>query len=162
MALILFILPSKKAGTERIMNWQTANKIPWQIVLLFGGGFALASGFKESGLSMWIGDQLNWVSHFNPILVIFFISLLMTFLTEITSNTATTQMILPILAGIAVSTKINPLLLMLPATYRHPWLLCFPWPHRPTPSSSERERSGSHKWPAQDCYSISSGPWSSH
>ena len=116
MAVILFILPSKKEGTMRIMNWKTAGKIPWQIVLLFGGGFALASGFKESGLSLWIGDQLKWIAHLNPIVVIFFISLLMTFLTEITSNTATTQMILPILAGIAVSSRINPLLLMLPAT----------------------------------------------
>ena len=116
MAVILFVIPSKKAGTQRIMNWQTASKIPWQIVLLFGGGFALASGFKESGLSTWFGEQLVWVADYNPLIVIFFIAVMMTFLTELTSNTATTEMILPILAGIAVSTQTNPLLFMLPAT----------------------------------------------
>ena len=116
MAVLLFVLPSKKPGTKRIMNWQTATKIPWNIVLLFGGGFALASGFKESGLSAWFGEQLIWVADYNIILVIFFIAMMMTFLTELTSNTATTEMILPILAGIAVSTQTNPLLFMLPAT----------------------------------------------
>jgi len=116
MAVILFVIPSKKAGTHRIMNWETASRIPWQIVLLFGGGFALASGFKESGLSTWFGEQLIWVADYNPLIVIFFIAIMMTFLTELTSNTATTEMILPILAGIAVSTQTNPLLFMLPAT----------------------------------------------
>jgi len=113
---MLFVLPSKTEGTKRIMNWKTAEKIPWNIILLFGGGFALASGFKVSGLSVWIGGQLVWVSNFNILIVIFFIALLMTILTELTSNTATTEMILPILAGIAVSAQMNPLLLMLPAT----------------------------------------------
>jgi len=116
MAVLLFVFPSRKKGTKRIMNWQTATKIPWHIVLLFGGGFALASGFKESGLSTWVGEQLIWVADYNPILIIFVIAIMMTFLTELTSNTATTEMILPILAGIAVSTETNPLLFMLPAT----------------------------------------------
>jgi len=116
IAVMLFVLPSKTEGTKRIMNWKTAEKIPWNIILLFGGGFALASGFKVSGLSVWIGGQLVWVSNFNILIVIFFIALLMTILTELTSNTATTEMILPILAGIAVSAQMNPLLLMLPAT----------------------------------------------
>jgi solute carrier family 13 (sodium-dependent dicarboxylate transporter), member 2/3/5 len=116
IAVMLFVLPSKTKGTKRIMNWKTAENIPWNIILLFGGGFALASGFKVSGLSVWIGEQLVWVSNFNMLIVIFFVALLMTSLTELTSNTATTEMILPILAGIAVSAQINPLLLMLPAT----------------------------------------------
>jgi solute carrier family 13 (sodium-dependent dicarboxylate transporter), member 2/3/5 len=116
IAVLLFVLPSKTEGTNRIMNWKTAEKIPWNIILLFGGGFALASGFKVSGLSVWIGEQLVWVSTFNILIVIFIVGLLMTTLTELTSNTATTEMILPILAGIAVSAQMNPLLLMLPAT----------------------------------------------
>jgi sodium-dependent dicarboxylate transporter 2/3/5 len=98
------------------MDWKTTEKLPWNIVLLFGGGFALASGFKESGLSAWFGEQLYWVADYNTILVIFTIAILMTFLTELTSNTATTEMILPILAGIAITTQINPLLFMIPAT----------------------------------------------
>jgi len=116
IAVLLFVLPSKAENTRRIMNWKTAENIPWHIILLFGGGFALASGFKESGLSTWFGSQLVWVADYHVLLVIFFISFMMTFLTELTSNTATTEMILPILAGIAISSGINPLLLMLPAT----------------------------------------------
>lgn len=116
MAIWLFVLPSRTAGTRRIMNWETAKGLPWNIVLLFGGGFALASGFKESGLSAWFGEQLVWVADYNPLIIIFVIAILMTFLTELTSNTATTEMILPILAGIAITTEINPLLFMIPAT----------------------------------------------
>ena len=98
------------------MDWQTARGIPWNIVLLFGGGFALASGFKDSGLSMWFGEQLIWISTAHPILVILAICLMMTTLTELTSNTATTEMLLPVLAGIAMAGNVNPLLFMLPAT----------------------------------------------
>lgn len=115
-AVILFLIPSKNTDTKRIMNWKTASRIPWNIVLLFGGGFALATGFKESGLSLWFGEQLKWVVNLHPIIIIAIIAFFMTFLTELTSNTATTEMILPILAGLAINTEINPLLFMLPAT----------------------------------------------
>jgi len=116
MAVLLFVVPAKTAKNTRIMDWDTASKIPWHIILLFGGGFALASGIKESGLSGWFGEQMIFVADYSPIIVILCIALLMTFVTELTSNTATTEMILPILAGIAVSTNTNPLLFMLPAT----------------------------------------------
>ncbi|PKO99936.1 MAG: sodium:dicarboxylate symporter [Bacteroidetes bacterium HGW-Bacteroidetes-8] len=116
MALILFIIPSRSEKGAKILDWPTASKLPWQILLLFGGGFALATGFKESGLSLWFGNQLAGVASLHPIVIILVISLFMTFLTELTSNTATTEMILPILAGIAITTNINPLLLMIPAT----------------------------------------------
>ena len=116
MSVILFLIPSRSEKGKRLMNWTTARGIPWNIVLLFGGGFALATGFKESGLSMWFGGQLSWTVEYHPILIIFMIALMMTFLTELTSNTATTEMLLPILAGLSVSTGINPLLFMLPAT----------------------------------------------
>ena len=115
MALILFIVPSKKPG-GRIMDWDTAVKLPWGIVLLFGGGFALAGGFKASGLSMWVGEALSGLSVFHPAVLVIAICLAVTFLTELTSNTATTEMILPILAGLAVAIKMDPLLLMVPAT----------------------------------------------
>ncbi|MCP4704321.1 MAG: SLC13/DASS family transporter [candidate division Zixibacteria bacterium] len=116
VALLLFIIPSHQKKGGRIMDWKTAVKLPWGIVLLFGGGFALASGFKESGLAMWMGGQLTGFSHFPPILIIGGICLMMTFLTELTSNTATTEMILPILGSLAVAIQLNPLLLMIPAT----------------------------------------------
>ena len=116
MAVLLFVIPSKSEKGRRIMNWATAVKLPWDIVLLFGGGFALASGLKESGLSTWLGNQLTGVSVLHPIFIIMLICTMLTFLTELTSNTATTEMVLPILAGVAVAIKINPLLLMVPAT----------------------------------------------
>jgi len=116
IAIFLFIIPSKNKQGTRIMDWKTANKLPWHIVLLFGGGFALAGGFAESGLSMWFGEQLSWVAGIHPLVVIFVIALLMSFLTELTSNTATTEMLLPIFAGISLSAGVNPLLFMVPAT----------------------------------------------
>lgn len=114
--IILFIIPSKSNKGKSIMDWKTASGIPWNIVLLFGGGFALASGFKESELSIWFGNQLSFVGEYHPILIITTICFLMTFLTELTSNTATTEMLLPILAGLSISIEINPLIFMLPAT----------------------------------------------
>ena len=116
MALLLFIIPSRSRKGERLMNWRTANRIPWHIVLLFGGGFALAQGFVESGLSAWFGEQLSGLAGIDPMILTSLVVTMMSFLTELTSNTATTEMILPILAGLAVSIQINPLLLMIPAT----------------------------------------------
>ena len=116
MALLLFIIPAKRNKGTRLMDWETAKELPWGIVLLFGGGFALAGGFKESGLSTWAGSALSGLSTLNPIILIIILCLAVTFLTELTSNTATTEMILPILAGLAVAIKMNPLFLMIPAT----------------------------------------------
>ncbi len=116
LSIVLFLIPSKNRKGKRIMDWNTASKIPWNIVLLFGGGFALASAFKESGLSIWVGEQLSGIGELSPILIIAIIALTMTFLTELTSNTATTEMLLPVLAGLSVSINVNPLLFMLPAT----------------------------------------------
>jgi len=116
IAIILFIIPSRSRKGERIMNWETASRLPWHIVLLFGGGFALAKGFVDSGLSVWFGEQLSGLAGTHPVVLMSVIVAMMSFLTELTSNTATTEMILPILAGLAVSIQINPLLLMIPAT----------------------------------------------
>lgn len=116
MSTILFIIPAKGGGAARIMDWETAEKLPWGIVLLFGGGFALASGFKESGLSMWLGGRLEGVSALDPVLIVAAVCLLLTFLTELTSNTATAEMLLPVLGALAVAVKVNPLLLMIPGT----------------------------------------------
>jgi sodium-dependent dicarboxylate transporter 2/3/5 len=115
-SVVLFMVPSKTEKGKALMDWETAKGIPWNIVLLFGGGFALASGFKVSELSVWFGNQLSFAGNYHPIIIVATICFLMTFLTELTSNTATTEMILPILAGLSVSIDINPLLLMLPAT----------------------------------------------
>jgi len=116
IGIILFLIPSKQDKGKFIMDWKTAESIPWEIILLFGGGFALATGFKESGLSLWFGEQLIWLKNVHPFFIILTIAFLVTFLTEITSNTATVETFLPVLAGLAMSIEINPLLFMLPAT----------------------------------------------
>ncbi len=116
IAIILFIIPSKQKKGEFLMDWKSAESIPWEIILLFGGGFALATGFKESGLSQWFGEQLIWLKDVHPFFIILTITFVITFLTEITSNTATVETFLPVLAGLAISIEINPLLFMLPAT----------------------------------------------
>lgn len=116
MALILVLIPSRNEKGKQLVDWDTISKLPWGILLLFGGGFALATGFESSGLSIWFGNQLNFFEGQHHLLIILVICLGITFLTEVTSNTATTQLILPVLAGLSVSLQINPLLLMLPAT----------------------------------------------
>ena len=116
IATILFLIPSKSKKKTYLMDWKTAENIPWEILLLFGGGFALASGFKESGLSLLIGNELVWIKDISPFIVIMIIAAVLTFLTEITSNTATASTFLPVLAGMALSAHVNPLLFMLPAT----------------------------------------------
>lgn len=116
IGIILFLIPSKNNEGGFLMDWKTAENIPWEIILLFGGGFALASGFKDSGLSQWFGDQLIWLKDVHPFIIVLSVALLITFLTELTSNVATVETFLPVLAGLAMSIEMNPLLFMLPAT----------------------------------------------
>jgi sodium-dependent dicarboxylate transporter 2/3/5 len=99
-----------------VMGPDSIRNLPWGIVLLFGGGFALAEGFQTSGLSTLIGQRFAAMAGMSPIIMIAIVCFVLTFLTELTSNTATTQMVLPILASLAFDVKINPLLLMIPAT----------------------------------------------
>lgn len=114
--LALFLLPaSKRAGGGRIMNWETAKGLPWEILILFGGGFALAKGLTASGLSDWIGGRFGFLEGAPIWAVIATIGGTINLVTEMTSNTATTQMILPILASLARALQVHPLLLMIPA-----------------------------------------------
>ena len=112
LASLLYILPGKRA--PRIMDWETTKKLPWGIILLFGGGFALAGGFMSSGLSSWIGQQLQGAGSFSPIIIIGSICTLITFLTELTSNTGVSEMIQPVMAALGTAIGRNPLLLMVP------------------------------------------------
>ncbi len=118
MALLLFLLPSKEGGFSgrRILGAHAFNKVPWGIILLFGGGFALAKGFTSSGLSDLIGNQFHGMRALSPIFIVLMVATVINFLTELTSNTATSQMILPIMASVSVAIGLNPLLLMITAT----------------------------------------------
>jgi sodium-dependent dicarboxylate transporter 2/3/5 len=118
MAMILFLIPtrSKDAPTATIMGPEVIKNIPWNIVILFGGGFALAKGFQVTGLATLIGNEFAGLAGMNPIIMVLIVCFGLTFLTELTSNTATTEMVLPILASVAFAMKANPLFLMIPAT----------------------------------------------
>ena len=113
-ATLLFFLPSKQGGS--IIDWEDITQIPWEVLFLFGGGFALAEGFKVSQLTHWVGHKMAFITHLHPFLLIFSIVLTLEIITEFTSNTATTTIMLPILAGIAQAANMNPLILLIPAT----------------------------------------------
>lgn len=119
MATVLFLFPSKneEIKSKMILDNKIFSKVPWDIILLFGGGFALAKGFVVSGLAPYIGEQFSTLTDVNPFLLMFVTAISITFLTELTSNTATTEMILPVLASISVAIGVNPLLLMITATF---------------------------------------------
>jgi len=114
--ILLFILPASKSKNRKLINWEEAVKLPWGILLLFGGGLALAQGFKTSGLAEWIGGQLTLLEGASIFILLLFLIALVNFLTEITSNLATTAMILPILAPLSLVLDINPFILMVGAT----------------------------------------------
>lgn len=115
-SLFLFICPSGLNDGERLMDWDTAAKIPWGILIMFGGGMALATGFDQSGLSVSIGRQLAFLKDAPPWAIVLSICMLVTFLTEITSSTATAMLLLPILAALSLEVGLPPELLMLPGT----------------------------------------------
>ncbi len=118
LASILFFIPARnrESGATRVMGPDVIPRLPWNIVLLFGGGFALAAGFQDTGLAQLIGNQFEVLGNLPVFLLILIVCMALTFLTEFTSNTATTEMILPILASVAVVTGTHPLVLMIPAT----------------------------------------------
>src|SRR5699024_3225662 len=114
-SLILFTIPSKNRPGDRLLDWNTALKLPWGILLLFGGGLAIAAGFVESGLSAWMGEQLIGLQGVHLLMVLIIVGTLVIFLTEVTSNTATASMIFPIMAALAVALDIHPYSVMIVA-----------------------------------------------
>ncbi len=114
-SIILFMIPAKKK-TERLISWKNAVQMPWGILLLFGGGMALAAGFRETELANWIGSQMTLLNGLPLFLLILILVASVNFLTEITSNLATTAMLLPILAPMAIAISIHPMILMVAAT----------------------------------------------
>lgn len=116
ISVLLFIIPAKnKQQFQRIIDWEVAKELPWGVLILFGGGLALAKGISESGLAKWLGLQLKSLDGVSPMIIVAVITIFVLFLTEITSNTATATMILPILASLSVAVDVHPLLLMVPA-----------------------------------------------
>lgn len=114
-ALLLFVLPANKGSDERILDWQSAAGVPWGVLLLFGGGLTLAAQIKSSGLAEYIAHMIEGASAIPLILSVLAIATLITFLTEITSNTATAAGFLPLLGPVAESVTGTPLVWVIPA-----------------------------------------------
>ncbi|HSR62653.1 MAG TPA: DASS family sodium-coupled anion symporter [Gammaproteobacteria bacterium] len=114
-ALLLFLIPSDLKKREFLLDWKTAVRIPWDILILFGGGFALAEGFNTSGLTLAVANQLEVLQGMNILLVVAFITAVVIFLTEITSNTATASLFLPVMGALATGMSIHPYGLMVAA-----------------------------------------------
>jgi sodium-dependent dicarboxylate transporter 2/3/5 len=113
----LFLLQSRiNTGQKKLMYWEDAVKLPWGILLLFGGGLAIAAGFQSSGLANWIAEKMVQLDGFSIILILAVVVASVNFLTEITSNLATTAMLLPVLAPAAVILDVHPYMLMVGAT----------------------------------------------
>ena len=114
--VLLFCLPNGMGKGERLLDWRTANEVPWGLLILVGAGMCLGTAFKESGLSAALASALTGLGKVDPVYLILSVALLVTFLTEMTSNTATTNILMPILGAVAVASMLDPKLLLLPAT----------------------------------------------
>jgi len=113
---LLFLIPSKDRPGEKLLEWKHSLSVPWGILLLFGGGFAIATGFQESGLSNVVGQLFESFDFDSPIALVIVVNTILTFLTEIMSNTAMANLALPILSNASVALEIDPRILMIPAT----------------------------------------------
>lgn len=116
MALLLFLIPSKSEKARPLITWNEASKMPFDIILLFGGGFALAYGFDKSGLSTWLAGQLRFLQGTNIIVLVAGLCLVVTVISEFASNVASVQLVLPILIALHKDIGVHPLVLMIPAT----------------------------------------------
>lgn len=119
VSALMFVIPvSRQRGrTHYLMDWETTTRIPWGILLLFGGGFAIAGAFESTKLSEWVGNEFKLVADGQPTWVLVTaVCTLLTFLTEFTSNVATVNTVLPIIAAASVALGVDPRLLMIPAT----------------------------------------------
>ncbi|HEU5481831.1 MAG TPA: DASS family sodium-coupled anion symporter [Sphingomicrobium sp.] len=123
-ALLLFVIPD---GTGRaILNWDEANRAPWGVIMMFGGGLALAAGITESGLALWLGTALQPLRAVHPLLIALAIVALVVLVTEFASNVATASGMIPVVGGLVLATGIDPMLLALPAAMAASWGFMLP------------------------------------
>jgi len=115
-ALLLFVIPAGDASGQRLMVWEDVSRLPWGVLILFGGGLALAAQVSGSGLAVWLGESLLPVASLGVLVLIVAAAGLVVFLTELTSNLATAATFLPVIAAIAAQSGIEPLVLCVPVT----------------------------------------------
>ncbi len=114
VGLLLFLIPGGANRGVRLLDWETAEKLPWGVLLLFGGGLALSAQFSESGLTEWIGETTSGLGVLPTVLVVAVFAAIILFLTELTSNTATAATFVPVVGGVAMGLDLDPLLLTIP------------------------------------------------
>ena len=107
-ALLLFIIPADFSKREFLLDWKTALTIPWDVLILFGGGFALAQAFSETGLTSYLAQWLSVLQGMNVLIIVLSVALFVIFLTEVTSNTATASITLPVMAALAEAVGVHP------------------------------------------------------
>lgn len=112
--VVMFLIPNGRG--EKLLDWETAARIPWGILILFGSGIAISRAFESSGLSESLGNSLADIGKLPPLLMIALVCAAVTFLTEVTSNTATANLLMPVLAAASLAAEIDPKLIMVPAT----------------------------------------------
>jgi sodium-dependent dicarboxylate transporter 2/3/5 len=123
-ALLLFALPA--GDHQRLLDWKSASKIPWGVGVIVGGGYAMAESFKVTGLAEWLGHQLAFVSSYPFLIILFIIVGFILIFTELNSNTATANIFIPVLASMAIAGSVNPMLLMIPATFACSFVFIMP------------------------------------
>jgi sodium-dependent dicarboxylate transporter 2/3/5 len=114
-AMVLFAWPIVGKKTQFVLEWEDTKELPWGVLLLFGGGLALAAAFDHTGLSVWIGEAVTGFD-VNVWLMIFIVAITVVFSTEITSNTASAATFLPVLGAVAIGMEMDPRMLTIPAT----------------------------------------------
>ncbi|MGB5352036.1 MAG: DASS family sodium-coupled anion symporter [Woeseia sp.] len=115
-AVALFLIPSGAKSDPLLIRWHDAEKLPWSILLLFGGGLSLAGAVSQTGLAAWLGDALNAFGTLPLVMLVIIVASLIIFLTELTSNIATTATFLPVVGAIAIEAGIDPIVLTVPVT----------------------------------------------
>ena len=116
-AMLLFIIPSGDKADPVLLRWTYAERLPWGVLLLFGGGLTLASSVSRTGLAEWLGASLQLVGALPLAVVVIIAAALIIFLTELTSNTATTATFLPVVGAIAIESGFDPIVLTVPITF---------------------------------------------
>jgi sodium-dependent dicarboxylate transporter 2/3/5 len=116
-ATLLFIIPSGDRRDPLLLRWNYAEKLPWGVLLLFGGGLTLAGAVSRTGLAAWLGGALQTVGSWPLPVIVIFAAAMIIFLTELTSNTATTATFLPVVGAIAIESGFDPIVLTVPVTF---------------------------------------------
>ena len=115
-AIALFLIPSGNKQDPLLLRWKYAEQLPWSVLILFGGGLTLAAAVSGTGLAEWLGTSLQAVGTLPLVLVVIAAATMIIFLTELTSNIATTATFLPVVAAIAVESGVDPIVLTVPVT----------------------------------------------